>query len=144
MGSVHTANLVRNIPEANLVAICDIRLEVAQEVANDLGILRVVQDYHELLHDDEIEAGKAYAKNQMEEGDAEEVYTEYLTNYLVDLAVDDLGEIMEELIEEEGIDAQYLTYEMEADEMTSIQVAMLFSKGDLDSDLEDILDALEM
>jgi hypothetical protein len=51
---------------------------------------------------------------------------------------------MEELIEEEGIDAQYLTYELEADEMDSIQVAMLFSKGDLDSDLEDILDELEM
>ncbi len=56
MGSVHVANLVRNIPEANLVAICDIRLEVAQQVADDLGIEKVVQDYHELLLDNEIEA----------------------------------------------------------------------------------------
>jgi len=56
MGSVHVANLVRHIPEANLVAICDIRLEVAQQVADELGIQRVVQDYHELLQDDEIEA----------------------------------------------------------------------------------------
>jgi hypothetical protein len=115
----------------------------------DLDVLKeedgllVATAYYD-FDNDEMEAGKAYAKNQMEEADAEEVYTEYLTNYLVDLAVDNLGEIMEELIEEEGIDAQYLTYEMEADEMTSIQVAMLFSKGDLDSDLEDILDALEM
>lgn len=56
MGSVHVANLVRKIPEANLAAICDIRLEVAQAVASDLGIQRVVQDYHELLEDPEIEA----------------------------------------------------------------------------------------
>ncbi len=30
-------NLVRMIPEANLVAICDIRLEVAQAVADEIG-----------------------------------------------------------------------------------------------------------
>ncbi len=30
MGSVHVHNLARLIPEANLSAICDIRLEVAQ------------------------------------------------------------------------------------------------------------------
>ena len=56
MGSVHVANLAQKIPEANLLAICDMRLEVAQKVANELGIDRVVQDYHELLQDKEIEA----------------------------------------------------------------------------------------
>ncbi len=56
MGSVHVANLAKKIPEANLVAICDIRLEVAQKVADELGITRVVEDYHELLNDDQIEA----------------------------------------------------------------------------------------
>ena len=45
-----------SIPEANLVAICDIRLEVAQAVAEENGIQRVVQDYHELLADPKIEA----------------------------------------------------------------------------------------
>jgi len=56
MGSVHTRNIARQIPEADLVAICDIRLEVAQAVADELGIQRVVQDYHELLADKEIKA----------------------------------------------------------------------------------------
>ncbi len=56
MGSVHVANLARKIPEANLAAICDIRLDVAQKVADELGIQRVVQDYHELLADPGIEA----------------------------------------------------------------------------------------
>src|SRR5512135_1068880 len=56
MGSVHTRNLIRRIPEANVVAVCDIRLEVAQAVADELGIERVVRDYHELLEDRDIEA----------------------------------------------------------------------------------------
>jgi len=56
MGSVHVANLAHRIPEANLSAICDIRLEVAQRLADELGIQRVVRDYHMLLADPEIEA----------------------------------------------------------------------------------------
>ena len=56
MGSVHVANLARLVPEANLCAVCDIRLEVAQKVADDNGITRVVKDYHELLADPTIEA----------------------------------------------------------------------------------------
>ncbi|PWB56585.1 MAG: inositol 2-dehydrogenase [Anaerolineales bacterium] len=56
IGSVHTRNLVRSVHEANVVAVCDIRLEVAQAVADELGIARVVRDYHELLEDKDIEA----------------------------------------------------------------------------------------
>lgn len=56
IGSVHTRNLVRSIHEANVSAACDIRLEVAQAVADELGIERVIKDYHELLEDKNIEA----------------------------------------------------------------------------------------
>ena len=56
IGSVHTRNLVRSIHEANVAAVCDIRLEVAREVADELGIERVVKDYHELVEDKDIEA----------------------------------------------------------------------------------------
>ncbi len=113
------------------------------DILKDEEGLVVATGYYD-FDDDEMEAGKAYAKDQVVEDDDESVYTDYLMNYLVDLAVDNIGEIMEEFIEEEGIDAQYLTYEMDQDEIESIQVAMLFSKGDFDSDLEDILDELEM
>jgi len=56
IGSFHTRNLVRLIPEANLVAVCDIRLDVARAVAEELGIRRITPDYRELLADKEIEA----------------------------------------------------------------------------------------
>lgn len=56
IGSVHSRNLVRSIHEANVVAVCDIRIDVAQAVADELGIMRVVKDYHELLEDNSLEA----------------------------------------------------------------------------------------
>jgi myo-inositol 2-dehydrogenase/D-chiro-inositol 1-dehydrogenase len=56
MGSVHVRNIARDIPEADLVAICDIRLEVAQALADETGISRVVKDYKEILADPAIEA----------------------------------------------------------------------------------------
>ncbi len=56
MGSVHVANVAHAVPEANLVALCDIRLDVAQQIASQHCISRVVEDYHELLADPDIEA----------------------------------------------------------------------------------------
>ena len=56
MGSVHVRNLVNHVPEADVAAICDLRLDVAQALADELGITRVVIDYHELLADPQIEA----------------------------------------------------------------------------------------
>ncbi len=56
MGSVHARNLVRRIPAANVAAVCDIRLDVARAVAEELGIDHVTPDYRDLLADKEIEA----------------------------------------------------------------------------------------
>jgi myo-inositol 2-dehydrogenase/D-chiro-inositol 1-dehydrogenase len=56
MGSVHVRNLVQHIPAANLIAICDIRLDVAQRVADELGIREVIYDYRQLLADQRVEA----------------------------------------------------------------------------------------
>ena len=43
MGSVHTRNIARSIPEANLLAVCDIRIEVAQAIADECDIRWVVK-----------------------------------------------------------------------------------------------------
>lgn len=56
MGSIHCRNIVRHIPEIKLVAVCDIRLDVAQSIAAELGIQRVEDDYHRLLEDPNIDA----------------------------------------------------------------------------------------
>ena len=56
MGSVHVRNLAHQIPEANLVAVCDLRIDVAQAIADECGVTRVVRDFHELLSDPDLEA----------------------------------------------------------------------------------------
>ncbi|HYK88051.1 MAG TPA: inositol 2-dehydrogenase [Acidobacteriota bacterium] len=56
IGSFHIRNLVRLLPEANVVAACDIRLEVVRAIADELGIPRVTPDYKELLADESIHA----------------------------------------------------------------------------------------
>lgn len=111
-------------------------------IREEEGLIVAIAFYD--FDDEEMEAAKAYAAGQITDEEDAEASEEYLMNYLVDLAVDNLGEVFEELIDEEGVDAQYLTYEMDPEEPDTIQVAMLFSKGDLDKDLEDILDELEL
>jgi myo-inositol 2-dehydrogenase/D-chiro-inositol 1-dehydrogenase len=56
MGSVHVRNLIRRLPQANVVALCDIRLDVAHKVAEELGIRAVVSDYRQLLADARVAA----------------------------------------------------------------------------------------
>ncbi len=56
IGSYHTRNLVRLIPEIHVSAVCDIKLNLAQEVADELRIPKVTPDYHDILADPEIEA----------------------------------------------------------------------------------------
>lgn len=111
-------------------------------IREEEGLIVAIAFYD--FDDEEMEAAKAYAEGQITDEEDADAFEEYLMNYLVDLAVDNLGEVFEELIDEEGVDAQYLTYEMDPEEPDTIQVAMLFSKGDLDKDLEDILDELEL
>lgn len=56
MGSIHTRNVARLIPGANLVALCDLRLELAQALADELDVPSVTRDYHHLLTDPDIDA----------------------------------------------------------------------------------------
>jgi myo-inositol 2-dehydrogenase/D-chiro-inositol 1-dehydrogenase len=56
IGSVHTRNLVRAIHEANVVAVCDIRLEVAQAV--EALLIATNTDTHAFIVKDAALAGK--------------------------------------------------------------------------------------
>lgn len=57
-GQIGTRHLERyaKIPEAQVVAVCDLREEHARQVADQFDIPDVFSDYHELLERDDIEA----------------------------------------------------------------------------------------
>jgi len=56
IGRVHAENLALRLPEAEVLAISDIVREAAERCATDFRIPQVVEDYHRILDDPEIEA----------------------------------------------------------------------------------------
>ena len=56
IGQVHAKSITYHIPQAEIVAISDLFPENAQKVADDLGIPKAVQDYHEILNDPTVDA----------------------------------------------------------------------------------------
>ena len=56
IGRVHAENLVYRVPEANLVAISDVYVEAAEEVAAQFGIPASHKDYRRILDDESIDA----------------------------------------------------------------------------------------
>lgn len=56
LGTSHAENLVYRIPNAELVAICDIRYEHAKETAARLGVKKVFEFYDDMLKEPDIDA----------------------------------------------------------------------------------------
>ncbi|MBC7093322.1 inositol 2-dehydrogenase [Candidatus Bipolaricaulota bacterium] len=56
IGKVHAENLIRRVPEAEVVAIADVRREAAERCAAELGIPRAYGDPRPLLDDRTVDA----------------------------------------------------------------------------------------
>ena len=56
IGRLHAENLTYRIPEANLLAVSDIFVEAAEQVAAQLGIPAVYRDHRRILEDERIDA----------------------------------------------------------------------------------------
>jgi myo-inositol 2-dehydrogenase / D-chiro-inositol 1-dehydrogenase len=56
IGKVHTATLVQSVPQAVVVAIADINLQSANELAKAFGIATVFSNYMDVINHPEVEA----------------------------------------------------------------------------------------
>jgi myo-inositol 2-dehydrogenase/D-chiro-inositol 1-dehydrogenase len=56
IGKVHIATLVQNVPQAEVVAIADVNLTSANEVAKAFGIATVFSNYMDVINHPEVEA----------------------------------------------------------------------------------------
>jgi myo-inositol 2-dehydrogenase/D-chiro-inositol 1-dehydrogenase len=56
IGTVHATNIVRDVPGAELVAVSDVRVEKARELARSLGVAKSYGRTEELLADPDVEA----------------------------------------------------------------------------------------
>jgi myo-inositol 2-dehydrogenase/D-chiro-inositol 1-dehydrogenase len=56
IGRLHAEHLMYRIPEAKLVAVCDVLVEAAEKLAADLGVPAAYQDHRRILDDESVEA----------------------------------------------------------------------------------------
>jgi myo-inositol 2-dehydrogenase/D-chiro-inositol 1-dehydrogenase len=56
IGKIHATNLATRLPDVELVAISDVRLESAQDAAKALRIPKALSDYHDFLNSKDIDA----------------------------------------------------------------------------------------
>lgn len=56
IGKVHIATLVQSVPEADVVAVADVNIEGAKELAAQFGISFVSADYKEVINHPEVDA----------------------------------------------------------------------------------------
>lgn len=111
------------------------------EYKNDAYVLRFFYDFDE----DEINAARAYANDESEDEENGDIwYEEFFLPYLSDVAVDNVGDMMEEIMEEFDMDAQFVSYEMDEEEYSYNEfIAAFFKKGE-EKDIEEILEELEI
>ncbi|MEW8955471.1 hypothetical protein [Clostridium sp.] len=114
------------------------------EEINYKGDAKVVKFFYD-FDKDEIEAARAYSNDECtDEEKSNTWYDEYFLPYLNDLAIDNVGEIMEEIMDEFEIDGQYISYDAEPDNYDYNEfVAIFFEKGK-DFDIEEVLDSLQL
>lgn len=104
-------------------------------------VVRFFYDFDE----DEIEAARAYANDESEDEENGDIwYEEFFLPYLYDLAVDNAGEVIEEIMDGLHVDAQFVSYEMDEEEYSYNEfIAAFFPKGNA-MEIEQVLDELEM
>lgn len=108
---------------------------------NESIVLRFFYDFDE----DELKAAKAYANDECEEEkEGEEWFQEFFLPYLNDVAIDNVGEILEETMEELNVDIQYISYELDEENHDYNEfIAVIFEKGK-DLDIEEVLEELNI
>lgn len=118
--------------------LLDNNLEEVQELKDDNGVL-VFRFYYD-FDEDELNAAKAYASDESEdEEEGDSWYDEFLLPYLNELAVDSTGEIIEELMEELNVEAQYMSYEIERENYDYNEFIAVFYEKGKDIDLDEVL-----
>jgi hypothetical protein len=104
-------------------------------------VLRFFYDFDE----DELKSARAYANDESEaEAESKDWYEEYFLPYLNDLAIDNTGEIIEEVMEEFEIEAQYISYEADMENHEYCEFIAVFFKKEDNIEIETVLDELKI
>lgn len=94
-------------------------------------VLRFYYDFDE----PELESAKSYANDESEDEEEGDIwYQEFFKPYLNDLAVDNVGEIIEELMDKEEVEAQYVSYDIDDENYVYNEFIGVFYNSDARSE----------
>lgn len=94
---------------------------------------------------EEIEAAKAYADEESDyDAESKEWLSEYVLPYLNDLATDNVGEIIEEAMEEFDIEGQYAAFDIDLNNYSYNEFIVVFTSQGEEVELDDVMDDLNL
>ena len=92
---------------------------------------------------DELSAAKAYADEENTyESESEEWYKELYLPYLYDIALDNVEEVIDEVMEESEVEGQFLAYDVDINNPTYGEFVALFNDINEEKDIEEVMDEL--
>ena len=106
---------------------------------SEILVLRFFYDYDK----DELEAAKDYANGKTNADDSEDVwYDEHFTPYIIDIAVDEVRDTLEELVDSTGLNVEYINYEPDRDDESCEFIAVFADEGK-EFDIDKILESMD-
>lgn len=115
--------------------------EEVEEIGSKDGLL-VLRFYYG-YDDDELDAAREYADSETNiEEDEDKWYDEYYIPYIADIAMDEVRDTMEEMVERTGYNAEFVSYEPERDS-ERCEFAAVIADENREFDIEEILESLE-
>lgn len=91
----------------------------------------------------ELEAARAYANDESEDEEEGDIwFEEFFKPYLSDIAVDNVGETIEDIMDKYDIGAQYISYGIDEDEYSYDEFIAVFYEKDSEILIEDVLEEL--
>ncbi|MFA9397773.1 MAG: hypothetical protein ACERKV_05845 [Clostridiaceae bacterium] len=117
------------------------RLNNVEEInyKDDIVIFRFTYEYDE----DEKKAAKAYTEDECDSTDEDVIREEFYIPYLMDIAVDNVGDIIEEAMDEFELQGQFISFDIDEDLNGNEFIAMFYSK-DEDYEIDEVLDNLNI
>lgn len=118
-------------------------IEDIEEIKYKSEVL-VIRFYYD-FDADELKAAEAFSNDECDSESGDEIwYSEFFLPYLDDLAVDNIGEIIENCMDELGIKAQFVAYNVDKDDYEYSEGIAIFYDHDKDFDIDEVLDELKL
>lgn len=112
------------------------------EELSSKGKIFIFRFYYE-FDEDELNGARGYANDESEDEEEGDDWKEsYYLPYLNDIATDNVGEIMEEAMEEFDVNTQFISYDIDPEREDRCEFIAVFSKEDFD--IEEVLEDLDL